>query len=38
MQREAAPHSTASICMITGTFATPFVTGDLILLSFIPYP
>ena len=27
MARQAAPHSSASICMIIGTFATPFLTG-----------
>ena len=33
MVREAAPHSSASICITTGTFfATPFRTGCMILL------
>ena len=27
MARDAAPHSSASICMMTGTFAAPRVTG-----------
>ena len=29
MARHAAPHSSASICMMTGTLATPRVTGAL---------
>ena len=35
MARQAAPHSSASICMTTGTFATPFFRGCTILLSGI---
>ena len=32
MARQAAPHSRASICMTTGTRATPFFRGCLMLL------
>ena len=34
MAKQAAPHSSASICMITGTFATPLVRGALIFSVF----
>ena len=38
MAKLAAPHSNASICMITGTFAIPFLTGCFTLFSAIDSP
>ena len=38
MAREAAPHSSASICMMTGTRARPFLIGSGIFFSAMGGP